>query len=249
LTLQVKDLLAEPPLDADAVPEAGLGAGAGADNGEGMDVDGDADGAAERKTAREAVRRAREGVELFCEVGKWLTEMAAREVCRPVHGHRRALARLTPKPPPLFPVPTCRRATFADAQLYSPCHPPRQVWLRERDAGEEEEADAAQDVTSLTLAPGPLLLPAVRDPEHARFNCWQLANDSSWPEVARMLLARQGAAPELEAALKAVEPARLPAEQKAALLAFLCNEAAACDKVHLAIPPPRWLVLLCTPHR
>lgn len=121
------------------------------------------------------------------------------------------------------------------------------MWLRERDAGEEEEADAAQDVTSLTLAQGPLLLPTVRDPEHARYNCWQLANDSSWPELARLLLARQGAAPELAAALKAVEPARLPAEHKAALLAFLCNEAAACDKVHLATPPPRSLVLLCTP--
>jgi hypothetical protein len=124
LTLQVKDLLAEPPLDAfthnlrqevdkDADPEAGRGPAAGADTGEGMDVDGDTGAAAERKTAREAARRAREGAELFCEVGKWLTEMAAREVGRPVHEDRRALERLTPKPLFLlcFPYPP------ADGQL------------------------------------------------------------------------------------------------------------------------------------
>ena len=40
-----------------------------------------------------------------------------------------------------------------------------------------------RDVATLTLAPGPLLLPTVKDPETATFNCWQLVNESAWPEV------------------------------------------------------------------
>ena len=112
----------------------------------------------------------------------------------------------------------------------------RGLWIHDSD---EEVMDEARkrDVCDIALAPGPLLSSTDTDAT-VKYTCWHLLNEASWPEIARVLLTRrsevmkEGPLMELCDALAFIEPGDLSVEQKVKLLRFLCDEAAAGDKVH-----------------
>ena len=112
----------------------------------------------------------------------------------------------------------------------------RSLWIRDSDEEVMEEV-RNRDVCDIALAPGPLLSATANDAT-VKYSCWQLCNETSWPEIARILLQRRTEvikeAPlvELCDSLATIEPGQLSVEQKVKLLRFLCDEASAGDRVH-----------------
>ena len=112
----------------------------------------------------------------------------------------------------------------------------RSLWIRDSDEEVMEEV-RNRDVCDIALAPGPLLSATANDAT-VKYSCWQLCNETSWPEIARILLLRrtevikEGPLVELCETLAVMEPGHLSVEQKVKLLRFLCDEASAGDRVH-----------------
>jgi len=96
------------------------------------------------------VSTSQEGTEGFCEVAKWLTDMAVRS-----------------------------------------------KWINQQEPedGDDKEIvdkEANMEVMDLALAPGPLLnskAKEVNSKDVVSYSCWQLVNESSWPELARQMMA------------------------------------------------------------
>ena len=111
----------------------------------------------------------------------------------------------------------------------------RSFWINDGDEEMLEEV-RNRDVCDVALAAGPLLSMTAADGT-VKYSCWQLLNEASWPEIARMILTRRiEVMPEeplvdLRDALGCVEPSELSVEQKLKMLRFLCDEAAAGDRV------------------
>eukprot|EP00282_Hemiselmis_andersenii_P014392 CAMPEP_0114158336 /NCGR_PEP_ID=MMETSP0043_2-20121206/27150_1 /TAXON_ID=464988 /ORGANISM="Hemiselmis andersenii, Strain CCMP644" /LENGTH=353 /DNA_ID=CAMNT_0001254063 /DNA_START=28 /DNA_END=1086 /DNA_ORIENTATION=+ len=140
-----------------------------------------------------------QGCEAFCEVAKWLTDIAVRA-----------------------------------------------KWFKEKDdegerRDDDDEGEAAAklklDPMDMTLALGPLLNSRSKDKSNkdcVTYSCWQLVNESSWPELCRMMMQTSCIGGEfrgLERRLGEEEPTALTMEERLSLLRFLCDEACSSDKV------------------
>ena len=128
------------------------------------------------------------------------------------------------------------------------------VWLtklavRSKHIKEEEDSVeydarrvlAGNDLPStvgIKLSPGPLLSPAMKDSETISYSCWHLVNETSWPEMAKLLIK---SCPffedycDLLKALDTQDPKDFSLETKFSLLNFLRDEVCACDKVRKII--------------
>ncbi len=109
----------------------------------------------------------------------------------------------------------------------------RSKWVRDEDGelGQEMDSDP-MDIMDVTLTPGPMLNSKSKD--SISYSCWQMVNESSWPEMARKLMQRSCVAnvyKSLHDIMGEKEPEQLSVDEKLSLLRFLCDEACASDKV------------------
>jgi hypothetical protein len=141
--------------------------------------------------------------------------------------------------------PAQKKASLAHSGLESFCE--LATWLtklavRAKYIRDEEESteleilgikchDPAQDIK---LSPGPLLSPNMKDSETINYSCWHLVNETSWPEIAKILVKTCPVSDKYEdllQALDSLDPQSFSLSTKFAVLSFLLDEVCACDKV------------------
>lgn len=106
----------------------------------------------------------------------------------------------------------------------------RSKWIKTEEPEEKEEKeivdkDAMLDVMEFALAPGPLLNGKSKEVASTKdviaYSCWQLTNESSWPELARQMMVSSAIGGEYKALserLGEVEVSELTSEERMMLL-------------------------------
>ena len=117
----------------------------------------------------------------------------------------------------------------------------RSKHIREEEEPAEYETSRVQlrdPVEDIKLSPGPLLSPAMKDSETITYSCWHLVNETSWPEMTKLLIKSYPLSEEyteLLESLDALDPKDFPLSVKFSVLHFLLDEVCACDKVRKII--------------
>jgi hypothetical protein len=112
----------------------------------------------------------------------------------------------------------------------------RSKYIREDDDIVESDTSriTCDPVQDIKLSAGPLLSSKMKDSETISYSCWHLVNETSWPEIAKLLVKSCPIADcyaELLEALETLDPKDFSLNIKILILSFLRDEACSCDKV------------------